>query len=168
MEQAFKDCLSTPYGDRRWEEGCGVGQLRALLLAAGAAGVKFETLAAGNVDWRFFQESTTQDMEVLRKIQMSVRSLRTLKLYISTLCEEDDDNDFDDLSHFMAPECARSLHETSHLKDFITAAPDLERLDVNFDCDEPYRPRCATASAISNGTPSASRPLLTSAPTRTA
>lgn len=161
MEQAFKDGLSSPYGDRQSEEGCGVGQLRSLLLAADAADLKLETLSAGNLDWRFFTEpgkqnhetlypgeldwsslldSSKQNIEILRKMQRAVRSLRTLKLYISTSSEYDDDVYFDDLSHVMVPECAKYLHETSHLKDFITATPDLERLDINFDCDDPYPP----------------------------
>ena len=140
MEQAFKDGLSAPYGDRQTQEGCGVGQLRALLLAADAAGLKLETLAAGNLDWRFFQESDKQNMEVFRKIRGSMRSLRTLKLYVSTLSEDDDYNDFEDLSHAMVPECASYLRETSHLKDFVTTTPDLERLDISFDCDVPYPP----------------------------
>lgn len=164
MEQAFKDGLSAPYGDRSTAEGCGVGQLRSLLLAADVAGLELETLSAGNLDWRFFMDpskqnlgalsadnmdnvdwslfmdSSKQNPEVLRKMQRAVRSLRTLKLYISTSSEYDYDMYFDDLSHVMVPECAKYLHETSHLKDFITASPDLERLDINFDCDDPYPP----------------------------
>lgn len=140
MEQAFKDGLSAPYGDMQAEEGCGVGQLRSLLLAADAAGLKFETLAAGNVDWRFFRESEKQNLDVLQKSQHAVRSLRTLRLYISTRSEDDDYVYYDDLTHSMLPECAKYLHETSHFKDFITSTPALERLDVNFDCDEPYPP----------------------------
>ena len=140
MEQAFKDGLAAPYGDTQSDEGCGVGQLRSLLLAADAAGLKFETLAAGNVDWRFFRESEKQGLEVLQKMQHAVRSLRTLRLYISTRGEDDEYVYFDDLAHSMLPECAKHLYETFHLKDFITSTPALERLDVNFDCDEPYPP----------------------------
>ena len=139
MGEAFKDGLATPYADMQSEEGCGVGQLRSLLVAAEAAGLKFETLAAGNVDWRFFQESSKQNQEVLRKMQRSLRALKTLKLYITTRSEYDDGPDYDH-SHPMIPKCARYLQETSHLKDFITATPDLERLDINFDCDDPYPP----------------------------
>lgn len=140
METAFKDGLSSPYGDRQGGEGCGVGQLRSILVAADAAGLKLETLSVGNVDWRFFTESSKQDIQVLRKMQRALRSIRTLKLYISTSSEYDDDAYFDDLSHVMVPECAQYLHENSHLKDFVTATPDLERLDFNFDCDDPYPP----------------------------
>ena len=140
MEQAFKDGLLAPYGDMQSDEGCGVGQLRSLLLAAEAAGLKFETLAAGNVDWRFFRESSKQDQPVLRKMQRALRALQTLKLYISTRSEDDEAPYFPEHSHRMIPECAQYLQETSHLKDFITATPDLERLDINFDCDEPYPP----------------------------
>ena len=140
MDQAFKDGLRSPYGDRRSEEGCGVGPLRSLLLAADAAGLKLETLAAGNLDWRFFMESDKQNVQVLPKIQKALRSLRTLRLYISTSSEYDDETYLDDLSHFMVPVCAGYMHQTSHLRDFITATPDLERLDFNFDCDDPYPP----------------------------
>ena len=140
MEQAFKDGLSMPYGDTETKEGCGVGQLRAILLAAEAARLKLETLTAGSLDWRFFRESSKQNQGTLQKMQSALRSLRTLKLYISTSSEYDDDMYFDDLSHVMVPECATYLHEHSHLTDFVTATPDLERLDINFDCDEPYPP----------------------------
>ena len=139
MGDAFKDGLAMPYADMQSEEGCGVGQLRSLLVAAEAAGLKFETLAAGNVDWRFFQESGEQNQEVLWKMQRSVRALQTLKLYISTRNEHDEDPYYDHF-HAIIPECARYLHETSHFKDFITATPDLERLDINFDCDAPCPP----------------------------
>lgn len=140
MEQAFRDGLLSPYGDRQTEEGCGVGQLRSLLLAADAASLKLETLSVGNLDWRFFMGSDKQNIAVLRKIRRAVRSLRTLRLYISTSSEYDDDLSFDHLSHVMLLECAEYLHETTHLKDLITATPDLERLDLNFDCDNPYPP----------------------------
>ena len=140
MEQAFKDGLLEPYGDRQSEEGCGVGQLRSLLLAADATDLKFETLAAGYVDWRFFRESCEQNQEVLRKMQRSVRALRTLKLYITTITHPEDEFFLINPSHHMVPEGAQYLHETSHLKDFITATPDLERLDINFDYDEPCPP----------------------------
>ena len=140
MEQSFKECLASPYGDRQTEEGCGVGQLRSLLLAADAVGLKLEMLAAGNVGWRFFMETSKQNIDVMRKMQRALRSLRTLKLYISTSSEYDDDMYFEDLSHTMIPDCATYLGETTHFKDFITATPDLERLDLNFDCDDPYPP----------------------------
>ena len=139
MRDAFKDGLAAPYGDLQSKEGCGVGQLRSILVAAEAAGLKFETLAAGNVDWRFFQESSNQNQEVLQKMQRSLRALKTLKLYITTRSDDDDYPDWD-RSHPIIPECARCLHETSHYKDFITATPDLERLDINFDCDQPHSP----------------------------
>lgn len=140
MEQVYKDGLSPPLGDLHSEEGCGVGQLRALLLAAEVAGLSFETLAAGNVDWHFFKESRKQNKQVLQKMQRAVRALRTLKLYVTTRSPQDEYMYANDLSHFMVPECAKVLHETPHFKNFITATPDLERLDINFDCDEPYPP----------------------------
>ena len=126
MEKAFKDGLSLPYGDRENAEGCGVGQLRSLLLAAYSAGLKLNTLCFGNVDWRFFKKTDKHNVEVLQKLQDAVRSLRTLRLYISTAS-----NRFYRIERY---ECGDYLHETSHLKNFITATPDLERLDINFEC----------------------------------
>lgn len=140
MDQAFKDGLASPYGDRQTDEGCGVGQIRSLLLAADAANLKLKTLSVGNVDWRCFMETDKQSVEVMQKMQRALRSLRTLKLYISTSSEDDDYMYFDDLSHVMVPECAKYLHENSYLRDFVTATPDLERLDLNFDCNDPYSP----------------------------
>ena len=131
MEKAFKDGLSLPYGDRENDEGCGVGQLRSLLLAADSAGLKLDTLCFGNVDWRFFMDTDKHSVEVLRKMQSAVRSLRTLRLYVSTR--------FIGLSEY-----ANYLHETSHLKDFITATPDLERLDINFECGDVFEDPPAT------------------------
>ena len=138
MDQAFKDGLKSPYGDRQTGEGCGVGPLRSLLLAADAAGLKLESLSVGNLDWRFFMESDKQNLEVMRKMRGAVRSLRTLRVYVST--HGQDYMSFDNLSHAMVQECAKCLHETSHLRDFVTATPDLERLDLNFDCNDPYPP----------------------------
>lgn len=139
MARAFEDGLAEPNGDIYSEEGCGIGQLRSLLLAADAADLKFETLAAGNLDWRFFQESYQQKQEDLRKMQRAVRALQTLKLYITTRTGDADFRRiYDGPLNDLAPACAEYLHKTSHLKDFITATPDLERLDLNFDCDEPH------------------------------
>ena len=140
MERSFKDGLVVPYGDRQVDEGCGVGQLRSLLLAADAAGLKLETLSAGSVDWRFFRESGKQDIQTLRKMQRAVRHLRNLTLYISTSSEYDEDYIVGPVSHFMVPACAEYLRQSSNLKDFVTATPDLERLDFNFDCYEPFPP----------------------------
>ena len=169
MEKAFEDGLASPYGDRQTDEGCGVGQLRSLLLAADAAGLKLETLAVGNLDWRFFMETDKQDLEVMRRVRGALRSLRTLKLYLSTNSEDDDYMSFDDLNHGMVAECAKYLHETSHLRDFVTATPDLERLDINFNPREPYTPTSlCVALERSHGTLFASQLSLTPAPTRTA
>lgn len=139
MEKAFEDGLVSPYGDRQTDEGCGVGQLRSLLLAMEAAGLALETLAVGNLDWRFFMETGKQNIEVMQKMRGALRSLRTLRLYVSAHSEDDDDYNY--FRHDMIiPECAKYLHETSHLRDFVTATPDLERLDFNFDCGDPFPP----------------------------
>ena len=125
MEKAFKNGLSMPYGDRENAEGCGVGQLRSLLLAADSAGLKLNTLCFGNVDWRFFKETDKHNVDVLQKLQSAVRSLRTLRLYVSATSHR--------FYRIELIECGNYLHETSHLKNFITATPDLERLDINFE-----------------------------------
>ena len=126
MEKAFQDGLSLPYGDRENPEGCGVGQLRSLLLAADCAGLKLDSLCFGNVDWRFFKKTDKHDFVILQIMRNAVRSLRTLRFYISTAT-----NRFYRIERY---ECGDYLHETSHLKDFVTATPDLERLDINFEC----------------------------------
>lgn len=148
MEKAFEDGLKSPFGDRQTDEGCGVGPLRSLLLAADAAGLKLESLSVGNLDWRFFMESDKQNLAVMRKMRRAMRSLRTLRVYVSTSSSLDGDYmSFDDLSDAMVTECAKCLHETSHLRDFITATPDLERLDFNFDYNDPY-PRASLCDGI--------------------
>ena len=149
MVHAFENGLSAPYGDLQAEEGSGVGQLRALLLAADAVGLKFETLAAGRLDWRFFRESSKQNADVLERVQRSVRSLRTLRLYILTHAKADDGVAPDHLNHGTPlPESSRHFHQTFHLKGFITATPDLERLDITFDSDFGSSPPVALCHCI--------------------
>ena len=124
--QASNDSMTKSYLDSEEKEGCGVGQLRALLLAADAANLRFETLSAGNLDWRFFMESTKQNAEVMRKVQRALRSVRTLKLYVWYGAIYDSDHAFS---------------RSPHLKNFITATPGLERLDINFaECMDPLPP----------------------------
>ena len=123
VAQAFNDGMVPPYGDRQAEEGCGVGQQRALLLAADAANLNLETLAAGSLSRQFFRESTKQNAEVMKKLQRPLRYVRTLKLYIRY-------REVDTCIYSIPPQHA--FHLNPHLKDFITATPALERLDISF------------------------------------
>ena len=135
MEKAFAKGLSVAYGDQG-HEPCGVAQLRSLLLGASDAGLEIETLRCGIVQWMFF---TARDV-VFDRIKHAVRCLRTLEFYITT--RRDEDRDFEEFDHEEIHLCAEYLEDSGRLRDFITSAPELENLTVQFDCDSPMPPAC--------------------------
>ncbi len=134
LEKAFARGLSVPYGDEGHREPCGVAPLRSLLVGASDAGLAIETLRCGTVQWQFF----TQRDVVFNKLKHAVRCLRTMAFYITTRCEEDSDRG--ELYHEEIPLCAEYLKDSGRLRDFITSAPQLEHLTVQFDCDNPMAP----------------------------
>ena len=133
VEKAFDDGMIPPlFGDRQAPEGRGVGQLRALLLAADAANLKLETLDAGDLGWQFFRESTKQNAEVMKRLQRALRYVRTLKLYICNTKVDDFSNPIPLFFNLNPRPIPRSVHLNPHLKNFITATPALECLDIGF------------------------------------
>ena len=133
LEKAFAKGLSVAYGDQG-HGPCGVAQLRSLLVGAGDAGLEIETLRCGSVQWMFFIQRDV----VFDKLKHAVRCLRTLEFYITT--RSDEDRDFEGFHNEEIHLCAEYLEDSGRLRDFITSAPQLENLTVQFDCDTPMPP----------------------------
>ena len=129
LENAFAKGLSVAFGEHGHGGSCGVGQLRSLLVGASDAGLEIETLRCGSVQWQFFAERDP----VFDKLKHAVRCLHTLEFYITTRSDEDIDSE--DLHYLETVRCAEYIEETGRLHDFITSAPQLENLTVQFDCD---------------------------------
>ena len=132
LEKAFAKGLTVAYGDPR-HGSCGVAQLRSLLVGACDAGLEIETLRCGSVEWIVFME---RDI-VFNKLKHAVRCLRTLEFYITT---RNDDPRFETNPHEEVDICAEYLEDSGRLRDFLTSAPQLESLTVQFDCDTPMHP----------------------------
>ena len=109
-------------------------QLRSLLLGALESGRKIEELICGFVDWKFFKV----EVEIFARLKMAVHSLSVLELYISTHSSRDDPND-DSLYRPAIIECA-SYVEGGRLRDFVSAAPNLTELYLEFDSNIPQSP----------------------------
>lgn len=69
---------------------------------------------------------------------MAVQNLRVLKLCISTNSSRDEWHDNGDYHHAIV-ECASYL-EKGRLRDFVSAAPNLIELALEFDCNVPQSP----------------------------
>lgn len=136
LEQAFSRSLQAPYGDPGQMEKCGVPQLRSLLLAAEIAGVKLEKLCCGSIDWRF----SKQDGKILLKIRRAVRFLHSMIQLISTCSENGIEDEDEDDGYHRNSTCAEYLRRSGHLRDFVTAAPDLRSLNIKFDFHDPCPP----------------------------
>ena len=131
LQSAFRDGLVQPYGDVVRERS-GVPQLESLLFSADYARSKIDTLNCGNVHWTFFE----QTVEAFESCKNAVRGVKNMTLYITTGTEVDDEYDAY-MYHTQIPECARYLHNSGRLRDFVRAATHLERLDVHMDLHNP-------------------------------
>lgn len=116
----------------------GVPQVRSLLLGALEAGLKITALRCGEVSWRLLLGNDS----TFARMKKSISNLEDLKLDFSTGFLEVDrevDNtrtwyDVGDAEEIEA--CSAHLRE-GRLKDFVTSAPNLIHLDVEFACQEP-------------------------------
>ena len=133
LEKAFAKGLTVAYGDQG-HKPCGVAQLRTLLISASDAGVEIETLRCGIVQWMFF---IAHDVH-FDKFKHAVRCLRTLEFYLTT--RRNEDGDFEEFNHEEIGFCAEYLESSGALCDFISSAPELENLTVQFDRDIPMHP----------------------------
>ena len=140
LEKAFVKGLTVAYGDQGYGP-CGVEQLRSLLVGASDAGLEIETLRCGSVQWMFFMERDV----VFNKLKHAVRCLRTLEFYITTRY---DDRDHEWLPHEEVHICAQYLEDSGRLRDFLTSAPQLENLTVQFDLETPMLPAARLSDLV--------------------
>ena len=134
VESAFSPTLYRPCGDNRQPDHEGVAQLRSLLLGALESSRRIQELHCGYVDWKFFKA----EADDFASLKIAVQNLEVLELYISTNSSRDDRDD-DSLYHQAIVECASYL-EQGRLRDFISAAPNLTDLFLEFDSNVPQAP----------------------------
>lgn len=113
-------------------EPLGLRQMRSLLLGAYQAGLKVKALHCGVVSWRILK----QDTETFARMRNSVSNLKNLRLEFATGLGQDDDYSLEELE---IESCASYL-EAGRLRDFVTAAPNLEHLRIGFQFNEPTWP----------------------------
>lgn len=135
MRKTFEPALCTYYetDDRRetTSEPLGLQQMRSLLLGAYHAGLKVETLQCGVVSWRILE----QDAETFAHMRESASNVKNLKLEFSTGSLE-----YDDLWTELEIESCAAYLQSGRLKDFVTAAPNLEHLQIGFLFNDPTWP----------------------------
>ena len=112
-------------------EPLGLQQTRSLLLGAYHAGLKVEALYCDIVSWRILK----QDAETFTRMKDSLSNLKDLRLDFATSHTEYDDpgieTDVESCSSYLA---------AGRLKDFLTAAPNLEHLQIGFQFNQPVWP----------------------------
>lgn len=130
MQSTFEPALCIDYEtddpENDVSKPLGVQQMRSLLLGAYHAGLKVETLHCGLVSWRIFQ----QDTETLAQIRESLSNLKYLRLEFST-GGAGINGEFNLGTHFETEQCSLWL-KRGRLKRFVTAAPNLEHLQISF------------------------------------
>ncbi len=102
-------------------EPLGIQPMRSLLLGAHRAGLKAESLRCGVVSWRVLE----QDCETFARMRDSVSNVKNLALEFAICGME-----------YEVEECAEYLR-SGRLRDLVTAAPNLERLQIGFQYNEP-------------------------------
>lgn len=134
-KQLFQNAFESGYCTRCREDAeewpLGLVQMRSLLLGACHAGLKIERLRCREVNWRIL----AQENKTFESMKRSVRHLRELKITFSTGIEEEEDQ-----WGLLQIEDCKAYLQNGRLKDFVTSAPDLERLDVRFVWFEPVHP----------------------------
>lgn len=113
-------------------EPLGVQQMRSLLLGAYHAGLKIEVLRCGFVSWRILQ----QDAETFARMRDSVSNVKELILQFAPGRDTEPDEVWAELENAA---CSSYL-EAGRLKDFVTAAPKLEHLQIALQFNTPIWP----------------------------
>lgn len=126
--KTFEPAFCTYYESDNPRDPLGVQQMRSLLLGAYHAELKIEVLRCGLVCWRIFQ----QDTEKFARMRDSVSNVKELILHFAPGYTERDEPWEADLENAA---CSSYLEEAGRLKDFVTAAPKLEHLQINFEFD---------------------------------
>ena len=118
-----RDYLSGPIG---------LQQMRSLLLGAHHAGIRVEHLHCGAVSWRILK----QDPKTFTRMTNSVSNVKNLRLEFATGVPEWEDS----LEPQLEIEKCYSYLEKGRLRDFVTAAPNLEHLQLGFQSSDPVWP----------------------------
>lgn len=128
--KVFDPTLHSPWGDDARTRPLGVAQLESILLGVVHHDLEIEELHCGYVHWQFFKQSD----EHFDKYKLAIRLLKRLNLHISNRAPLN--NPEEDIDKSPSPqsliECARFL-AGGRLRDFITAAPHLMELAIDFE-----------------------------------
>ena len=137
FEPAFCTCYESDNPQDTLSEPLGVQQMRSLLLGAYHAGLKIEVLRCGLVSWRILQ----QDTETFARMRDSVSNVKELVLQFAPSKADPDEPwaEPENWAEFENVACSSHL-EAGYLKDFITAAPKLEHLQIAFQFNTPIWP----------------------------
>ena len=123
FEPAFTTCYETDDHRKDQSESLGIQQMRSLLLGAYHAGLKVETLHCGLVSWRVLQ----QDTETLAHMRESLSNVKSLRLEFTNGVKS-----YDSLETEIRIEKCSSWLRQGRLRYFVTAAPNLEHLQISF------------------------------------
>ena len=132
FEKAFPPGLLIDCQEDVEERPFGLAQRRSLLLGAYRAGSKIERLTCDGVNWRIL----TQENKTFESMKKSLRHLRELGIVFTTIDNEGEDA----LGSLPIEKCQIYLQGTGRLKEFVTSAPDLERLEICFQRWNPVYP----------------------------
>ena len=128
FERAFAPGFCTAYRDDVQDWPVGLVQMRSLLLGACRAGLKIERLRCKGVNWRILK----MKKKTFENMKRSVRHLRELSITFSLGLEEEEDE-----WGFRQLQTCQKYLRNGRLKEFVTSALDLERLEICFVCTEP-------------------------------
>lgn len=127
LKQAFSAGLSGACGDDSSTRASGVPQLRSCLLSMRDAGTKLQKFKCGDVSWKLFRCSKSD----LKAFAATLSKVRNFRLQMST--------GMDASGHRIGvelPECRRFLRN-GRVRDLISGADDLEKLDIGLNWWEP-------------------------------
>ena len=145
FEPAFCTYYESDNPQDTQSEPLGVQQMRSLLLGAYHAGLKVEVLCCGLVSWRILQ----QDREDFAHMRDSVSNVKDLILEFAPGNAEPDER----WAELEIAACSSYL-EAGRLKDFVTAAPNLEHLQIGFQFNTPTWPAYLKATVGEHHWPS--------------
>ncbi|KAL9064786.1 MAG: hypothetical protein Q9161_008641 [Pseudevernia consocians] len=132
FENVFAPGFCKIYREDMGERPVGLVQMRSLLLGAHHAGLKIERLRCSDVNWRILMENS----ETFERMKRSVLHLRELSVTFSTGLEEEED----EWGIPQIEKCEKYLQRSRRLEEFVTSAPDLERLEICFEWNQPIQP----------------------------
>ena len=123
----YADALARAGSDDQYPDA-GVPQMRSLLMALHASGVKLQSLRIGQVSWKFLM----LDSDILGNLMKVLEPLECFEISISTGVDLEEDEIGIEIE-----ECREFLEENA-LHNFLAAASKVEDLRVAFDWNDPY------------------------------